>query len=96
MPVVPVFVPVVPVPVLPVPVPVLPVPVPVLPVVPVDEVVAPVPVVDETGLTEPFAARLEWDPGKGVDGLREALAKIGLSLEEQNRESPRYRVAPKV
>ena len=55
----------------------------------------PCPVVDETGLTEPFGLDLSWDPRAGVSGMREALATVGLLLEEGTRESPRYKIAPR-
>lgn len=55
----------------------------------------PCPVFDETGLTEPFGLDLTWDPRAGVSGMREALATVGLLLEEGTRESARYKIAPR-
>ena len=34
-------------------------------------------------------------PRAGVSGMREALATVGLLLDEGTRESPRYKVAPR-
>ncbi|HEU4418052.1 MAG TPA: redoxin domain-containing protein [Planctomycetota bacterium] len=54
-----------------------------------------VPVVDETGLSDPFAVDLQWDPQRGLDGLREALATIGLRFEDGVRPTPKHRVTPR-
>ena len=55
----------------------------------------PVPVIEETGLTDPFAVDLQWDPQRGLAGLSEALAAIGLRLEDGVRPAPKHRVTPR-
>ena len=53
------------------------------------------PVVDETGLTDAFAVDLQWDPQRGLEALREALATIGLRFEDGVRPAPKHRVTPR-
>lgn len=53
----------------------------------------PLPVVDETGLAQPFAVDLQWDADGGVAALREALAPLGLTLTEATRPVAQHRVA---